>query len=125
PVSDAASVSFSPDGGRVVVGFMRPGANPQAFEVSTGRAAFELTGESGGRIGYGTGALHTVAWSRDGLSIYATGSAYNSLGRMLVFRFDARSGRALEARIVASDTVQDLVTLADGRVLYGSHDSSW
>jgi WD40 repeat protein len=126
----AAGASFSPDGRQLAVAYANSsvGANgreniPEPVEI--------LESESGRSLGqlpavptYG-GDFRVVAWSPDGRSIYAAGTAYSKDFAFPVVQYDAVSRSAVSTSNVASDSVTDLVALASGGVAFSSFDGSW
>jgi len=72
--------------------------------------------------------LTTVAWSRDGSTLYAAGSAHVDSGdkRQSYIRRWSQGGAGVALDLpVAGNTIEDLVTLPEGRLAFGSADPSW
>jgi WD40 repeat protein len=107
------SVSFSPDGGRLVVGFY----DSTRIAVLSGRDLEPVY--SPDSRGIDNGMLSSVAWSSDGRFLYA-GGTYNT-----IFRWkDAGRGERSELP-AASQTVMQIVSLKSGGVAFGAGDPAF
>jgi WD40 repeat protein len=121
----ASGVAVSPDGSRLAVAFADVVDNRASRYVELFDA---ITLASMGRLpdaqAFG-GDLRVVAWSHDGASIYAGGTAYERDLRFPVVRYDVAERRIAQVIPVARDSVTDLVALPQGGVVYSSFDGSW
>jgi len=110
---------FSPDGQLVAVGFN----DTTAVNVLSGddlgfRYAPDTTGVD-------NGTLSKVAWSRDGRFLYAGGRYDDAEGWNMLFRWaEAGRGPAVQWQ-AATDTLMELVPLADGGLAYGAADPAF
>jgi len=105
---DPFGVAFSPDGGEIAVGFFES----TAVNLLSGRdLGFLHAPETGG---VDNGNFYTVAWSRDGRTLYA-GGRYNMHGddNGLVSWSDAGRGPARE-RAISKSTIMELIPLEGG-----------
>ncbi|MDP2810429.1 MAG: caspase family protein [Rhodocyclaceae bacterium] len=111
------TVAFSPDGNSIAVGY-QDGARVDILDA--GSLAVRHTAE----YRAGSGNLGRVAWSADGRTLYAAGTA-NDGGRFPLLAF-GDGGRA-EARELQSfaNIVVSLAPLADGGVAVGTAEPSW
>ena len=126
----AAGVSFSPDGRQLAVAFADSTVAANGRE-STHEAVEVFDAESGRSTArlpvapmFG-GDLRTVAWSADGKSIFAAGTAYTKDFGFPIVQYDMEARRMLAVSKVANDSVTDLVALPNGSVAYSSFDGSW
>ena len=128
-------ISLSPDGRRFLLGsyddaradiydsesgdLLRELWDPDAFLLAQQRLSNPLPNNRS------LGNLMTVAWSTDGKSIYLAGT--NLLGKsdFTISRFSVDSGLRTEEFVAASNTINDMSALADGRVAFASSDGSW
>lgn len=118
--ADAVGVDFSPDGSRLLVGFLKQTTAPELFDVQTGRSQGRVAVPST-RIGN----YLSVAWSWNGATLIASGSARNHERRQEAFFFSAVDARFLGRESIATDTILDFKALPDGRFAYASFDGSW
>jgi hypothetical protein len=126
----ASVVSFSPDGQRLAIAYadVHIGANAresqhepvEIVDVASGRSLAKLA-----VVPMFGGDLRVVAWSADGRSIHAGGTAYTRDFGFPVVQFDASSGRAGAVTVVGADSVTDLMALPDGTLAFSSFDGSW
>ncbi|MEZ5660085.1 MAG: caspase family protein [Burkholderiaceae bacterium] len=116
-------IAFSPDGGRLAVGYIGsardPGA-PTIFDASSGALQRQML-----RPALKAGDLRSVAWSPDGRTLFAGGSAYATEGRHAVHGFEVANGREIFSTATARNSITDLQVGRDGAVLFSSFDGSW
>lgn len=114
------SVAFSPDASRVVIGYNDPRTSPELRRVRDGALLGRLDASP-----VKVGNLMSVAWSRDGRSIFAGGNGADGDGRILLLRYDAGSQNLVSVREAAEAAVLDFRPLSDGRLVYSSFDGAW
>jgi WD40 repeat protein len=126
----AAGLSFSPDGRRLAIAFADATVGANGRE-SLHEALEIIDAESGRSLSrlavvpmFG-GDLRVVAWSPDGQSIFAGGTAYTRDHGFPIVQYDVASGRAVAVSTAAGDSVTDLLALPDGTVAFSSFDGSW
>jgi WD40 repeat protein len=124
----AAGVSFSPDGRQLAVAFADVTINGResthaAIEIFDSESARSIAALP--QVSFFGGDLRTVAWSADGASLYAGGTAYTKDFGFPVVQYDVASRRVVSVTRVAGDSVTDLVALPTGGVGYSSFDGSW
>lgn len=112
------SGAFSPDGSRVAVGFY----DSTRVDVLSGEDLAPLYAPD--TTGVDNGNLITVAWSADGEWLYA-GGRYGIRGVRPIRRW-ANGGRGpATLSPAAQNTIQDLLPLASGGVVFGASDPAW
>lgn len=125
-------LSFSPDGERLAVGYLLPGANgrarAQVYSVRDARLLGSLDGRSFTRSTAWN--LWTVAWSADGSTIHAAGRLCEANEcergeKFMVLAFDGTSYARLGEYPVARDSITDIVPLSGSAAVWGSFDASW
>jgi len=137
PTQTPVGVAVSPDGRRIAVGSLLAGQSRQSGEGSrlffrVGGATVDIVdAQTGTRIRtlappeLDEGNLMTVAWSADGRTVHAGGTGFRGNRSFVIANYDAESGRRSGEQVVASDSVQDLAPLPDGRLAFASFDGSW
>ncbi|WP_089725708.1 WD40 repeat domain-containing protein [Candidatus Thiosymbion oneisti] len=111
-------VAFAPDGNRIAVGFH----DSTAVDVLSGTdLSLRYSPDTSDMD---KGDLSTVAWSRNGRTLFAAGRYQDDHGLPLVSWPEAGRGSA-RIRPIAKDAVMDLVSLADGRLVFGAQDPAW
>ncbi|MEZ5650775.1 MAG: caspase family protein [Burkholderiaceae bacterium] len=116
-------IAFAPDGERLAVGYIGSPQNPGAPTVFAAMSGAVLQQMS--RPDLAAGDLRSVAWARDGRTLYAGGSGYLTPGRHALHAFDVGTGREQFAVMVARNSINDLKVSADGAVLFAGFDGSW
>jgi len=109
------SIAFNHDGTRLAVGY----ANSTAVDLLDGYTLAQLPGPD--RHGIDEGDLSTVAWSRDGQSLFAAG-AYGPIGSRPVIAWSDRGTGVRREMAAGHDTVNSLVPLPDNNLLVASAD---
>ena len=116
--SEAFGLRFSEDGGLVAVGFYGEA------KVEVRRASDLALVASPDTAGAG-GNLASVAWSRDGETLYAAGKHHREDGTFLV-RAWSRRGQGPWADLPAGrGTVMDLAALPAGRLVWAAAVPAW
>ena len=112
------AVKFSPDGGKIAVGF----SDSTAVNVlSAANLSLQFAPETSGA---NNGNLGRVAWSKAGDTLYA-GGQYQASGNHSI-RFWRDGGRGKFAETNASlNTIQDIQPLTNGGVIYGAGGPAW
>ena len=110
------SVSFSPDGGKIAVGFY----DSVQIEVLSGHNLYSLY--SPDVTGLANGGLSQVSWSANGRDLYAGGSYYDDSQGSPIVRW-ADAGRGKRSILTgALNTIMDIRPLQDGGIVYGAAD---
>ncbi|ALG68264.1 caspase family protein [Beggiatoa leptomitoformis] len=110
------SARFSPDGQRIAVGFN----DSTAVTVVSGRDLSLI--HSVDTAGIYNGDLNKTAWSSDGQTLYA-GGLYQSQGQYPFIQWQqGGTGKRQIVSIDVFDTLTDLRSLSDNRLLVGSAD---
>jgi WD40 repeat protein len=110
---------FSPDGAAIAVGFN----DTTAVNVLSGEdLSFRFASDTSSVAKVN---LHRVAWSRDGLVLYAGGRYANHSGIFPVLQW-SQAGRGPVTRLpAATDTITGLHALAGGRLVFGASDPAF
>ena len=117
--SQPFGVAFSPDGNRIAVGY----AHSTAVGLFSGDGLKALPGPD--TSGIDNGGLSSVAWSRDGRTLFVAGVFHDGdQHATLVAWPDAGTGRPSRHRL-STGTIIDLVPLPDGRLVFGTQDPAW
>lgn len=112
------SVKFSPDGGKIAVGFT---GTTEVNVVSASDLSLLFAPDT---TGAANGDLSSVAWSADGNTLYA-GGRYDVKGDFPI-RFWTGGGHGKPAETKASiNTIMDILPLPGGGVIYGAFDPAW
>ena len=120
-------IAFSPDGSRLAVGFVDRIAvdilDGSTLQYVGGHAPTGLMVPIAGKglLQTSLGGLSKVAWSIDGLTLFATGSVVDAKGRSIVLAWD-KNGLGDERRLpdCGDDTAADVTALPSGRVFVAS-----
>jgi WD40 repeat protein len=113
------SVKFSPDGKLIAVGFADV-ARVVVVRADTLEPTF-----SPDIRGIDKGGLSSVAWSADGLSLYAAGTWRVAMGQNSIRRWSDGGRGSYRDMAAASDSITDLVALPSGRIAFASADAGW
>ncbi len=115
------SAVFSPDGGRVAVGYFRA----KKVDVLSGADLSHLF--SPDVTGVYNGYLNSVAWSADGQRLFAGGKRYaNGMYHIYPIRQWGNAGRGSYRDLIGSqDTIMHILSLSDWRTVYGACDPAW
>jgi len=116
----AAGVAFSPDGRLVATTYADRGEAIELFDTETGRPAGSLP-----VVAVHGGDFRVVAWSADGRSIYAAGTARTRDDEFPIVQYDTASRKPVGQVNVARDSVTDLIALPTGELAYSGFDGSW
>ncbi|MBI3896887.1 MAG: caspase family protein [Gammaproteobacteria bacterium] len=120
PLPDPVSVSFSPDGNQLAVGYLsrlkRGVAEVSVFDIATGQMTrrFPLDGLADGN-------LMNVVWGGDGSAIYAGGSGYRPPARFIVKKIAWPTGTVTNIE-VGPNSITDFATLADGTLAFSTFE---
>jgi WD40 repeat protein len=125
-LDDPVSVQFSPDARWLAVGyFSRAAAN-----TARKRALVDVYDAQSRRLERSfdagdleQGNLMTVGWRADGRALYAGGTGYTRLGEFPIRRI-AWPGGETRSFVAATDSIQDLAALPDGRMVFASFDGT-
>lgn len=125
-LDDPVSVQFSPDARWLAVGYFSRGAQ----NTSRKRAIVDIYDAVSRRLERSfewrdveRGNLMTVAWQADGRALYAGGTGYSKLGEFPIKRIAWPEGET-RSFIAATDSIQDLSALPDGRMVFASFDGT-
>ncbi|MCW5662126.1 MAG: caspase family protein [Burkholderiaceae bacterium] len=125
-LADPVSVQFSPDARWLAVGyFSRAGHNTPRSRtiVDVYDAASHRIERSFEWRDVARGNLMMVAWQADGSALYAGGTGYTRLGEFSIQRI-AWPGGETQGFVAATDSIQDLAALPDGRMAFASFDGT-
>ncbi|HKW84479.1 MAG TPA: caspase family protein, partial [Burkholderiaceae bacterium] len=125
-LDDPVSVQFSPDARWLAVGYFSRGAQGTLRK----RAVVDVYDAVSRRLERSFewrdvehGNLMTVAWQADGRALYAGGTGYSKLGEFPVKRIAWPQGET-RSFVAATDSIQDLSALPDGRMVFASFDGT-
>ncbi len=123
PLPDPVSVSYSPDGRSLAVGYYSRNGNDQVqvdiVDVEGGRISKTFTFRD---VRHGN--LMQVAWSRDGAKIFCAGTGYRQADKFLLKTIHWPSGDAEEAEL-AGNSITRLAALPSGRLAFSTFEPSW
>lgn len=117
------SVSISPDGTKVAVGFI----DHPHVEVFSIKDLSPIGTLNASKVEADQHFI-AVGWSPDGANVYGAGSyqergkSGHQRGTTLIRRWPVGSDRTFQDYPVAEGSIEDLVTLKNGSVVFGSHD---
>lgn len=112
-------LSFSADGRRLAVG----SANTARVLILDGQSLKAITTIEAAPSG-AIGGLSSVAWSGDGVRLYAAGTLRDQNGVFPLCVWKGEATCVIEAPL-ARNSVTALVTLADGRTLFSTAEPTW
>lgn len=118
------SVAFSPDGKKLALGYVDIQAPVDIWDssqISQGQLSL-LQRFKNNDLSFG--ALSNVAWSNNGQSLAAAGSAYRKEPNYVLRRWDIASGRAADV-VINNNTVTALRSLADGSLMFAGFNGRW
>ena len=125
-LGDPVSVQFSPDARWLAVGYFSRDARGvlgtrtrvDVFDGMSRRLERSFEWRDVER-----GNMMTVGWQADGRALYAGGTGYTKLGEFPLKRIAWPSGET-GTFIGATDSIQDLTALPDGRMMFASFDGT-
>jgi WD40 repeat protein len=124
-LDDPVSVQFSPDTRWLAVGYfsraqntVRKPAIVDVYDAVSRRLerSFEFRDVEQGN-------LMTVGWQANGRALYVGGTGYSKLGEFSIKRIAWPEGET-RSFIAATDSIQDLSALPDGRMVFASFDGT-
>lgn len=124
--AEPLSIAVSPDGVHFAVGYRSP-IQPGRIAVDVFDAAQGTRARRFWFTDQRFGSLGSVAWSRDGRTIAASGRATNDDGgrvRVVIKRIAWPDG-AVQSDFVATDTIQDMAAVGADRFAIASSNGSW
>jgi WD40 repeat protein len=116
------AVVFSPNGDKIAVGFY-DSTNVNVLDGKT--LALLYAPDTTGIDNKGNNHLSSVAWSLDGNSLYAGGSYGNDLGTVVLQWPQVGQGTPYTVWQASSDTIADLRSLSNERIVYGVMDPAF
>jgi WD40 repeat protein len=129
-LTDPVSVRHSPDGRWLAVGYFSRhddlgdrGSLRKRVTIDVYDAAARQLAKTFEFRDVEQGNLMTVAWQPDGRAIHAGGTGYAQLGQHMIKRMAWPSGE-VTSTIAASDSIQDMAPMADGRLAFVSFDGT-
>ena len=129
-LNDPVSVQFSPDARWLAVGYFSRWDERGAQGTLRKRAIVDVVDAASRRIERAfefrdveQGNLMTVGWRSDGGALYAGGTGYTNRGEFPIKRITWPAGE-VSTFIAASDSIQDLAALPDGRMAFASFDGT-
>ena len=125
-LDDPVSVQFSPDARWLAVGYFSRGAQ----NTLRRQAVVDIYDAVSRRLERSfewrdveRGNLMTVGWQADGRALYAGGTGYSKLGEFPIKRIAWPEGET-RSFMAATDSIQDLSALPDGRMVFASFDGT-
>jgi WD40 repeat protein len=129
-LTDPVSVAFSPDARWLAVGYFSRwdergdrGTLRKRVVVDVYDAAARRLERSIELRDVEQGNLMTVGWRADGRALYAGGTGYARLGEFPLKRITWPQGE-VSSFVAATDSIQDLAALPDGRMAFASFDGT-
>jgi WD40 repeat protein len=108
-------IAFNPDGSRLVIGY----DDSAAVDLLDGRTFRVLPGPN--LDGIHNGTLNTIAWSRDGTTLFAAGK-YGVAPRLVILAWSDADGGTRRMLLARQDIVMSLVPLPGGDLLAAAGD---
>ena len=125
-LDDPVSVQFSPDARWLAVGYFSRGAQKTSRKQAVVDVYDAVSRRLERSFEWGDverGNLMTVGWQADGRALYAGGTGYSKLGEFPIKRIAWPQGES-RSFIAATDSIQDLSALPDGRMVFASFDGT-
>ena len=127
---DPVSVQFSPDARWLAVSYFSRGDERSAQSMLRKPAIVDIYDAASRRLERSfewrdieQGNLMTVGWQADGRALYAGGTGYTKLGEFPIKRISWPAGET-RSFVAATDSIQDLTALPDGRMVFASFDGT-
>jgi WD40 repeat protein len=129
-LSDPVTVQFSPDARWLAVGYFSRGDERGVQGMLRKRVIVDVIDAASRRVertfefrDVDLGNLMTVGWQSDGGALYAGGTGYASSGEFPIKRITWPAGE-VSSFVAATDSIQDLAALPDGRMAFASFDGT-
>jgi hypothetical protein len=123
PIADPVSVSYSPDGRSLAVGYYSRNGSDQAQVDVLDIARMQVSKTFAFRdVRHGN--LMQVAWSRDGTKIHGAGTGYRQPDQFILKTIAWPSGETEESDL-AGNSVTKLLALSAGRLAFSTFEPSW
>ncbi|MCW5658189.1 MAG: caspase family protein [Burkholderiaceae bacterium] len=129
-LNDPVSVQFSPDARWLAVGYFSRGDERGVQGMLRKRVIVDVVDAASRRVerifefrDVEQGNLMTVGWQSDGSALYAGGTGYARLGEFPIKRITWPAGE-VSSFVAATDSIQDLAALPDGRMAFASFDGT-
>lgn len=129
-LNDPVSVQFSPDARWLAVGYFSRADERGVQGMLRKRVIVDVVDAASRRVertfefrDVEQGNLMTVGWQSDGSALYAGGTGYASLGEFPIKRITWPAGE-VSSFVAATDSIQDLAALPDGRMAFASFDGT-
>jgi WD40 repeat protein len=118
PGGKPSEVQFSPNGAFIAVG-----SRDTAVDVlHSASLSLAYAPDTGGGI---KGHLSRIAWSADGQSLYAGGTAQDERGRSVIRRWSQGGRTSFRDVNVSNSGIAAIAALNDGRIVFAGLDPMW